>query len=109
MFPSLKWATLASTAVQKFVQMLMQAIAVYFVFIPMHRREASPVQPAFSMFFPDRPDVSFKDVTHLPSLGLPPAGVRFTLLTPPPWPYCRHPVITNRTDKIRPGMVPLPL
>lgn len=41
----------------------------------MHRREASPIQPAFSMFFPDSPDVSFKDVTHLPSLGLTPAGV----------------------------------
>lgn len=60
---------------QKFVQTLMQAIAVYFLFIPMHRREASPIQPAFSMCFPDRPDVSFKDVSRLPLLGLPPAGV----------------------------------
>lgn len=82
--------------------MLMQAIAVYFVFVPMHRREASPIRPAFGMFFPDRSDVSFKDVTHLPSLGLTP-------LTPPPRPYYRHSVITNRTNKIGPGMVPLPL
>lgn len=93
----------------KFVQMSMQAIAVYFLFIPMHRHEASPFQPAFGMFFPERPDVSFKDVTRLPSVGPTPAGVGFTLLTPPPRPYYRQSVITNRTNKIGPGMVPLPL
>lgn len=92
-------AILARTAVQKFVQMLMQAIAVNFLFTAIYKCEASPSLSAFSMFLPDRPDLSL-----CPSPGLTPTEMHLTLFTHPPITPLPS-VINERAKNVSPGMM----